>query len=1049
MVARARAFSVRHAVAAMKLRFSTADVAAEVACLRSKVLGFRIANVYDVNSKVYLMKLSKSGGDEKETEKQVLVLESGSRFHTTKYTREKSPFPSNFALKLRKHIKTKRINAVDQLGLDRIVDFTIGSGPATHHLILELYSQGNVVLTDAEYKVLTLLRSHRDDAKDFALMANHPYPIDHYRRRAVYTLDDVRDSFEAGSGGTLKGVVGKLCAHGPQVVEHCLKLSDLDPKAKVDGRGALSDDRVETLVAHLNRVEDELTFANGAPKGHIIAKEGCTGGSGEAAIYESFEPVLMRDVPAARVQTFDTFDSAVDEYFSKIESQKEHVQQQQQQKQILGKLDRIKLDQEARAQGLRHQAEATNRMAELIEYNLEKVDEAIDAVNGALASGFDWIDLERMIESEGKAGNPVAKRIHSLQLAKNSITLLLMNELDADATSDGSGEGMAERVSVDLGMSAHANACSLYQKRKKHEVKESKTIEASDRAIKKAEKATTSQLKKVKPSSNLKVARKQYWFEKFNWFITSENYLAVCGRDAQQNEILVKRYLRKDDVYVHADVHGAASCILRNRTAGGRIPPMSLLQVGSFCVCHSQAWNSKFTTGAWWVYSSQVSKTAPTGEYLQTGSFMIRGKKNFLQPSQLLMGFTFLFRLDDISIESHAGERATKAALDEQDDPHEAGEPRGAAAAEAAAPESRDGEDGSGEEAEEEGGDDEESVPPLELDDESEKEESGDELDVLTTPYGVGRSVAAEAPPGQVSRASQGTGGSRHMSAHARRMLKKGQEPHSGEPAKGGDVQPSPKGAPGGGAAKAGPPPQPKHVRGKHGKKKKMKKYADQDDEDRELAMMLLGSAGKNKKHTKADKPSEPQNAMPSHGSKPATQDAAGTASDAPKPPRDWTANGGGASSRENEKGATDDPRRHEEGDANQEGEEVEGDATTDGDLSILNGLTALPKDDDILLFCLPMCAPYSAIQNCKYKVKLSPGTLRKGKAAKSALDLSIKSNKHDILPREYELLKSIPEMELVTAMISNCKLSMPGMSKIMQNAKKGKGKGGKSRRRK
>ena len=40
-------------------------------------------------------------------------------------------------------------------------------------------------------------------------------------------------------------------------------------------------------------------------------------------------------------------------------------------------------------------------------------------------------------ESEGKAGNPVAMRIHSLQLAKNSITLLLMNELDADATSDG------------------------------------------------------------------------------------------------------------------------------------------------------------------------------------------------------------------------------------------------------------------------------------------------------------------------------------------------------------------------------------------------------------------------------------------------------------------------------------------------------------------------------------------------------------------------------------------------------------------------------------
>ena len=45
----------------------------------------------------------------------------------------------------------------------------------------------------------------------------------------------------------------------------------------------------------------------------------------------------------------------------------------------------------------------------------------------------------------------------------------------------------------------------------------------------------------------------------------------------------------------------------------------------------------------------QVSKTAPTGEYLTTGSFMIRGKKNFLPPSPLVMGFAFTFRLEESS----------------------------------------------------------------------------------------------------------------------------------------------------------------------------------------------------------------------------------------------------------------------------------------------------------------------------------------------------------------------------------------------------------------
>lgn len=42
--------------------------------------------------------------------------------------------------------------------------------------------------------------------------------------------------------------------------------------------------------------------------------------------------------------------------------------------------------------------------------------------------------------------------------------------------------------------------------------------------------------------------RKVHWFEKFNWFISSENYLIISGRDAQQNEMIVKRYMSKGDL---------------------------------------------------------------------------------------------------------------------------------------------------------------------------------------------------------------------------------------------------------------------------------------------------------------------------------------------------------------------------------------------------------------------------------------------------------------------------------------------------------------------
>ena len=57
---------------------------------------------------------------------------------------------------------------------------------------------------------------------------------------------------------------------------------------------------------------------------------------------------------------------------------------------------------------------------------------------------------------------------------------------------------------------------------------------------------------------------------------------------------------------------------------------------------------------------SQVSKSAPTGEYLSTGSFMIRGKKNYLPPSHLILGFGILFKLGDDSLENHKNERRVR-----------------------------------------------------------------------------------------------------------------------------------------------------------------------------------------------------------------------------------------------------------------------------------------------------------------------------------------------------------------------------------------------------
>lgn len=48
--------------------------------------------------------------------------------------------------------------------------------------------------------------------------------------------------------------------------------------------------------------------------------------------------------------------------------------------------------------------------------------------------------------------------------------------------------------------------------------------------------------------------------------------------------------------------------------------------------------------------------------------------------------------------------------------------------------------------------------------------------------------------------------------------------------------------------------------------------------------------------------------------------------------------------------------------------------------LNDIDYLTGNPLPDDILLYAVPVCGPYNALQTYKYRVKITPGTAKKGK---------------------------------------------------------------------
>lgn len=104
----------------MKQRYSALDVAATVSELQQTLVGLRLQNIYDINPKTYLLKLGREGS------KEFVLVESGLRVHSTSFSRERLDSPSNFCIKLRKHLRTKRLSRLSQLGMDRIIDFKFG-----------------------------------------------------------------------------------------------------------------------------------------------------------------------------------------------------------------------------------------------------------------------------------------------------------------------------------------------------------------------------------------------------------------------------------------------------------------------------------------------------------------------------------------------------------------------------------------------------------------------------------------------------------------------------------------------------------------------------------------------------------------------------------------------------------------------------------------------------------------------------------------------------------------------------------------------------------
>lgn len=193
------------------------------------------------------------------------------------------------------------------------------------------------------------------------------------------------------------------------------------------------------------------------------------------------------------------------------------------------------------------------------------------------------------------------------------------------------------KLELDISKSANENAQAQFRqgkdaRRKKDNLdgeieKTRREIEKERNRLKFASKEEKEELKK-----KIRILEQREWYQKFHSFFTSEMLLVIGGRDAQQNDLLFSKHLESNDLFFHADVHGASAVILKN---GRGKNEQSLKETAQFAACYSSAWKAGLhVANIYYVDKEHVEKYSH-GEYVPKGGFMIRGEKKWFKNMEL------------------------------------------------------------------------------------------------------------------------------------------------------------------------------------------------------------------------------------------------------------------------------------------------------------------------------------------------------------------------------------------------------------------------------
>ena len=598
-----------------QLKFSNFDVCVITKELNNLLSGGTIVNVYEIEDLLILKILTALN------KKVNLIVKDDSRVNLTSYKYPIPKYPTQFIMGLRKFLKNRKIKSVSQYNFDRILIFELTSyEELSQKFIIELFNKGNFLFVD-ENNTVKIAKSYKK-FKDRDVLPNKRYEFPKSRGVGFLSIkkSEFLDLISDTNEQLVRFLANNIGVSGLYSEEICNR-SGLDKSTELN---SLTLDQKEFIFLSIKELRNQLLF--GEINANIVYdKEGQ-----QISVF----PLDLKLFESYNKKYFDTFNQAVDEFYSKLDAELLKQPQDQDIKNKIEAQKRILKSQEQYIEELKQKKEQSYRYGDLIYANFNTLEKLFGVISNAKIKGYSIYEINDTLTEAKKENLNGSELFERIDTQKGEIVIKID---DND-------------IILKLNKSVGENANRIYSKGKKAEQKIEGTLEAiknTNEKIKKLEKSMVSLEEQVQA---LIKKRKRAWYEKFHWFISSDDYLVIGGRDASSNESIFKKYIDPDDLVFHTNYPGSPLAVIKNPNIKD-VPETTLKETADFVASYSSAWKEDWGyIDVFFVNPDQVSKTPPSGEYLPKGSFMISGRKNIIKDAktELAVGLELIESNDEL-----------------------------------------------------------------------------------------------------------------------------------------------------------------------------------------------------------------------------------------------------------------------------------------------------------------------------------------------------------------------------------------------------------------